>query len=62
MNNTSVQKVKGSYLDQILPQHESLYPIGLLSARIKSYTAVNVGAFLLSKMSLNVLNVKLFLY
>ena len=26
---------KGSYLDQILPQHESLYPIGLKSARIE---------------------------
>ena len=27
--------IKGSYLDQILPQHESFYPIGLISARIK---------------------------
>ena len=26
---------KGFYLDQILPQHESLYPIGLKSARIE---------------------------
>ena len=28
-------QIKGSYPDQILTQHESLYPIGLLSARIK---------------------------
>ena len=27
--------IKGSYLDQILSQHESLYPIGLKSARIE---------------------------
>ena len=27
--------IKGSYLDQRLPQHESLYPIGLKSARIE---------------------------
>ena len=27
--------IKGSYLDQRLPQHESLYPIGLILARIK---------------------------
>ena len=31
---------KGSYLDQRLPQHESLYPIGLKLARIEiSHTA-----------------------
>ena len=28
-------QIKGPYLDQRLPQHESLYPIGLISARIK---------------------------
>ena len=27
--------IKGPYLDQKLPQHESLYPIGLKSARIE---------------------------
>ena len=27
--------IKGSYLDQRLPQHESLYPIGLKLARIE---------------------------
>ena len=27
--------MKGSYPDQRLPQHESLYPIGLKSARIE---------------------------
>ena len=27
--------IKGSYLDQTLSQHESLYPIGLKSARIE---------------------------
>ena len=43
--------IKGSYPDQILPQHESLYPIGL-----KSYI---LGTFLLRKMSLNVITVKL---
>ena len=31
-----------SYLDQILPQHESLYPIGLISARIK---ILHIGNF-----------------
>ena len=31
----SVLLIKGSYPDQTLPQHESLYPIGLISARIK---------------------------
>ena len=28
-------KIKGPYLDQRLPHHESLYPIGLKSARIE---------------------------
>ena len=28
-------QIKGSYLDQRPPQHESLYPIGLKSARIE---------------------------
>ena len=49
-------KIKGPYLDQRLPQHESLYLLGL-SAKIKSYA---MGTFLLSKMSLNVIIVKLF--
>ena len=35
------------YLDQRLPQHESLYPIGLKSARIEIPRS---GNFLLSKM------------
>ena len=28
-------RIEGSYLDQILPQHERLYPIGLKLARIE---------------------------
>ena len=28
-------QIKGPYLDQRLPLHESLYPIGLISARIE---------------------------
>ena len=28
-------KIKGPYLDQRLPLYESLYPIGLISARIE---------------------------
>ena len=34
--------IKGSYPDQILPQHESLYPIDLISARIK---ILHIGNF-----------------
>ena len=39
--------IKGSYLDQRLPQHESLYPIELKSSTL--------GTFLQCKMSLNVI-------
>ena len=38
----SIDLNKCSYLDQILPQHESLYPIGLISARIK---ILHIGNF-----------------
>ena len=34
--------IKGSYPDQILPQHVSLYPVGLISARIK---ILHIGNF-----------------
>ena len=42
---------------QILPPHESMK--GLISTRIK---ILHIGNFLSSKMSLNVITVKLFLY
>ena len=47
-------EIKHSYIDQILPRHESLY-----QQELKSYT---LGTFLLSKMSLNVITVKLLLH
>ena len=56
----SFQNVKKCILAAlILPQHETLHPIGLILARIK---ILHMGTFLLSKMNLNVITVKLFLY
>ena len=37
--------IKGTYLYQRVPPHESLYPIGLLSARIE---ILHIGTFFLS--------------
>ena len=47
-------------LEQLLPQHERLYAIGLISARIKILPGYTLEISLLSKMSLNVITVKLF--
>ena len=52
--------IKSPYPDQRLPQHESLYHIGLISARIE--IPHMMVTFLLRKMSLNVITVKLILY
>ena len=54
-----LNQIKSPYPVRRLPQHESLYPIGLISAKIKSYT---LGTFLLCKMTLDVNVVKLLLY
>ena len=51
-----IDLTKGSYPDQILPEHRSLYPIGLISGR----NEILHGGNFLSKMSLNVNIVKLF--
>ena len=54
--------IKCPYLDKDYHSMKAyVYPIGLISARIKILHSA-VVTFLLSKMSLNIVTVKLFLY